>query len=274
MPAIYAHYRLGQEVRERLDGIAAQAVETYPQLYLIGLHGPDILFYYKPLGGGEINREGSLMHHRSGRSFFEQAAGVIQAHADQERLAYLSYAYGFICHFALDVTCHGYIAQKEKSGITHSEIESEFDRELMVIDGIEPVSHRLTDHLVPSAENAQVIAEFYSVPIKAEDVKKAVKGMIFYSNLFLSPNRIKRWFVDLALRLSGHYKWLHGMMISYEKNPACDDSCRKLLELYEDARELAVRLISEYGEYLEGAGELDDIYQYNFESEIPADNEA
>ncbi len=269
MPAIYAHYRMGQEVRKQLKGTAAQAVEAYPQPYLIGLHGPDILFYYKPLSGGEINREGSLMHDRSGRCFFERAARIIREGEASDRLAYLSYTCGFICHFALDVSCHGYIAQKEKSGITHSEIESEFDRELMVMDGLDPVSHRLTDHLVASLENGRIIAPFYSVPVQPEDIRKAIKGMIFYSGVFLAPGRAKRGLVDLALRLSGHYQWLRGLMINYEKNPACDDSCKKLLELYGKAQVLAVRLIAEYEDYLEGKHPLDGIYEYNFESELP-----
>ena len=49
MPSTYAHYRLGQQVRRELEGNERKIIEKYPQLYLIGLHGPDILFYYKPL---------------------------------------------------------------------------------------------------------------------------------------------------------------------------------------------------------------------------------
>lgn len=48
MPSTYAHYRLGQQVRQALSGPQREAVEAWPALYLIGLHGPDILFYYHP----------------------------------------------------------------------------------------------------------------------------------------------------------------------------------------------------------------------------------
>ena len=44
MPSTYAHYRLGQQVRRELEGNERKIIEKYPQLYLIGLHGPDILF--------------------------------------------------------------------------------------------------------------------------------------------------------------------------------------------------------------------------------------
>ena len=47
MPSHYAHYRLGRQVRLELTPDAAEVVGRWPSLYLIGLHGPDILFYYR-----------------------------------------------------------------------------------------------------------------------------------------------------------------------------------------------------------------------------------
>ena len=58
-----------------------------------------------------------------------------------------AYAYllGFLCHFALDAACHGYIENKiAVSHVTHTEIESEFDRFLLERQGIEPLSARLS----------------------------------------------------------------------------------------------------------------------------------
>ena len=121
MPSTYAHYRMGQEVRSCLGETEKKIVETYPELFSIGLHGPDILFYYHPILKNEVKRIGHEMHERSGKEFFEAAAKVV--HSEKEKDAYLAYLYGFICHFALDVTCHGYIGEKEAaSGLSHSEI--------------------------------------------------------------------------------------------------------------------------------------------------------
>ena len=72
MPSTYAHYRMGQQVRTMLDGNEKKIVEKYPQLYLIGLHGPDILFYYKPLKSNAINSIGYELHRHSGKEFFER----------------------------------------------------------------------------------------------------------------------------------------------------------------------------------------------------------
>ena len=73
MPSTYAHYRMGKEVAEELTGEAWHTLSMYRQLYLIGLHGPDILFYYKPLKSNVINGIGYGMHCRPGVEFFEHA---------------------------------------------------------------------------------------------------------------------------------------------------------------------------------------------------------
>ena len=65
MPSTYAHYRLGQQVRRELEGNERKIIEKYPQLYLIGLHGPDILFYYKPLRPNPVNQIGYDLHPES-----------------------------------------------------------------------------------------------------------------------------------------------------------------------------------------------------------------
>ena len=49
MPTTYAHYTFGQEVLKNLDGEIKKIIDKNIDLYNIGLHGPDILFYHKPL---------------------------------------------------------------------------------------------------------------------------------------------------------------------------------------------------------------------------------
>ncbi len=264
MPSTYAHYRMGKEVAEELTGEAWHTLSMYRQLYLIGLHGPDILFYYRPLKSNVINGIGYGMHARPGIEFFEHAVKVIEN--KDNKAPYLAYMYGVMCHFALDVTCHGYIDEKiEKSGVPHAQIEVEFDRMLMLRDGFDPVRHSLTDHIVPSMRNAKVISCFYE-GTTPEQVMQALEGMIKYNRLLLAPSGLKRMLVNGLLRISGNYKEMHGLMVNYNANPLCKDSNEKLMGLYEKAEKLAVQLINEYSE-------LDDwnpIYQYTFGSKLAA----
>ena len=117
----------------------------------------------------------------------------------------MSYVYGFICHFTLDETCHGYIDEKiAASGISHTEIEVEFDRMLMVKDGYDPIRHRLTEHIVPSMENAEVIQAFFE-GVDSEQVRKSLKGMIKNNNLLIAPSKGKRLLINALLTVTGNY---------------------------------------------------------------------
>lgn len=272
MPSSYAHYRMGQDVRKRVDKNARRIIEAYPELYLIGLHGPDILFYYKPLGKNIVNQTGYRMHAKSGKEFFVRAGEMLKHHAGQE--AYLSYLYGFICHFSLDVTCHGYIAEKmQTSGLSHAEIEVEFDRELLIKDGYNPVCQKLTTHIVPSKENAEVIKDFYQ-GISCEQTRKALKGMIFYTNFLVAPSKVKRNFIYSGLKLAGCYEGMKGQIVNYEKNPICADSTAKLFRLYTNAKALAGQLIGEYPTFLIKEQPLNEIYEYTFAGVLPQSNTA
>ena len=48
MPANYAHYRFGKLALSKLPAEARQCIGRFRRLYDIGLHGPDIFFYYNP----------------------------------------------------------------------------------------------------------------------------------------------------------------------------------------------------------------------------------
>ena len=159
MPAAYTHYRFGRDVLRLLPPEKRQTIASHRALYDIGLHGPDILFYYRPLTANKVNAVGFGTHELPARDFFARAKEVCLRAPDG---AALSYALGFVCHFALDVTCHGYIENKiAKSDVRHTEIESEFDRNLLEKQGIEPLSAKLTEHIAASARNADTIAPFF-----------------------------------------------------------------------------------------------------------------
>lgn len=266
MPTTYTHYKLGCEIQKKVSGYEKEIINKYPELFFIGLHGPDILFYYKPLGKNHVNQLGYRMHEEAGAEFFRYAAQVIRTHKGYEK--HLAYMYGFICHFALDVTCHAYIDEKiEESGISHGEIEAELDRELLVRDGKDPVRESLTGHIHPSMTNAVVIKDFFP-GVTGIQVKKALEDMLFCHRVLLAPSRVKRGILALGMKAAGVYSGVYGMIINYHKNPKCADSTERLLELYEKAKPLALRLIADYCAYMEKNKPLDAVYQYNFGGQL------
>ena len=253
MPSTYAHYRFGKEVLERLDPDLRSVIEAHRELYDIGLHGPDILFYYDALHRNPVSQIGFSMHDRPGREFFGPARERISGVGD--RRAGESYLYGFICHFALDSECHPYIEDRiNQSGIAHTKIEGEFDRMLLVEDGKDPVRQSLVPHIHPTEENSEVIAAFFP-NTTPDQVKAALEDMLKYNGLLVCPGWLKRRLVIRALKKSGNYDDMIGLLLNAEGDPRCDESNARLKELYDGAVGLAVELIGDLHGYLDGRTE-------------------
>lgn len=267
MPSTYAHYRFGQQVLSSLPKEMKEDIEPYYKLFDIGLHGPDILFYYNPLSSNTVNQKGFSMHEEAAIKFF-QKAGEVLLHKEN-RIPYLAYIYGFICHFVLDSQCHGYIDEKiAESGISHTEIEVEFDRRLMVEDGYNPLTQSLTEHIYPTNFNASIIKSFFEGVTK-EEIQTSLKSMKWYNKLVLAPFPAKRWFVYALLKISGNYKEMHGLIVNYKANPKCMDSNDKLNAMYENALKQAAVLICEYEDCVDYKKSYHSRYQLTFGSKEP-----
>ena len=206
MPSTYAHRRFGADVLALLpDGLRA-TLEQHRELYDIGLHGPDLMFYYKALQSNPVNRLGNTMHEQKGEVFFTRARTVVENATDKS--AALAYVLGFVCHFALDSTCHPYVeAYVRESGVS------------------------LCDE-----------------GVTVDETLAAMKGMITVHHLLQAANPVKRWVVLTGMRVAGKYEFMHGLVANPQPNPKCVQSSQKLEELYKTAVPLAVRLIEEYAE--------------------------
>lgn len=73
MPTTYTHYAYGQEVFHKLPEELQRKIEPYIEYYNIGVHGPDILFYYHSYCKNKVNQYGVKVHHEPAREFFKRA---------------------------------------------------------------------------------------------------------------------------------------------------------------------------------------------------------
>ena len=256
MPSTYAHFVFGKKVFRKQPEKVRELIRNNRWLYLIGLHGPDVLFYYKALTTNPVNTVGFSWHDRPAAEFFEPAAAVCRGLSGERREAALSYLLGFMCH--------GYVEKKiHVSGISHTEIEVEFDRMLMVRDGLDPLRHSLTGHIRPTAGNAAVIADFFP-DITQEQAERALRSMIWYNRLLLAPGAGKRALICAVLKLSGNYEAMRGQLVNRNTNLACLDSSIRLEKLMERAVPLSVRLSENFLRFLEGRGRLDPYFEKTF----------
>ena len=262
MPSTYAHYRFGCEVYCHLPEEVSARISKYRTLYLTGLHGPDLMFYYRPLCANPVNQIGYQLHDWTGRALIERGARVVKESSSYGGA--WAYLCGVVCHFTLDSLCHPYVEEKiRRSHVTHTEIEGAFDRALMVHDGINPISHRLADHIIPSKESAEIIAPFYA-PATVEQVYQAMGSMIKNCNLLTAPSAGKRRLVRAILKLSGNYPEMHGMMITRERDPQFSDSDRELYRLYRKGIREAPAMIEEMTEHLERGRRLGKRFDHTF----------
>lgn len=262
MPAAYAHYRFGKDVLECLPSIYRKPVETYRELYDIGLHGPDILFYYKPLSSNPVNQTGYQMHDEPALLFFERAASLIKESGNPEALK--AYLFGFICHFSLDSACHPYIEKMTStSGLSHSEIETELDRFLMEKDGLKPTVYIPVEHIHATKEISETIAPCFEERTPQE-IRSSLKGMILCHKLLQSQNSKWRKFLYLALKVTGNYNSMHGMVMEPEADERCRESCLRLNQLYTESVTVAVSLIQQYFRKLEQGAPLSSRFDVTF----------
>jgi len=262
MPATYAHYKFGDAVYQQLPQNFQDEIDVNRSLYNIGVHGPDLLFYYHPLKKNVINQQGAQMHDESARPFFEAAQRILKQSNSQAE--WIPYIYGFITHFILDSECHALVFNKTaRDGTSHSEIEVEFDRMLAIEDGFNPVEKRMGEHLKATAENAKAIAPFfpgYSWRI----IQKCIEGFIQTDALLTAPGKMKRNLIYNAMKVIGKYEAYQGLIVNKVHNPKCDDSNQALKTHFDLAVPLAVNQILAFKAHLRTGESLSERYNTTY----------
>ncbi len=264
MPTTYAHYRFGTEVYKSLPRELRESIRPYLGLYCIGLHGPDVLFYYKVRKKNSVSETGFAMHARPGFEFFERAEDILHAVPSVDIAPSMAYLYGFLCHFALDSTCHPYVEQTAReTPLSHSAIESEFDRILMEADGYNPLRYRPIRHLNASRFNSRIIAAFFP-DITRRQILHAIRSQRTDLKLLAPKGAIRRRILMFLMRLVHCPRSIHDMVITPQPLPGSTPVCKEMLRLYERAVSFAVELIQNFQSYTEGMTPLDARLDHTF----------
>lgn len=262
MPTTFTHDVFGKEVFSRLPEELKNTIRQGKDLYRIGLHGPDIFFYYHPMIRGKIYQIGHQMHYQEARDFFERSAREYRRNPDPQLASYLL---GFGCHFLLDSRCHPYVwAFEKEKGVSHAEIETELDRHFMIRE------HRRLFWFCPAGmlkstpENSRVIARVF--PEAGEKaILHALKSQKMFDRLLVCRHPWKEKLVLGGMKLLGCYDALEGQVMRRDSNPVCRESTAHLLELYENALEEAPGVLENLYGCLLGTEELTERFDQNYE---------
>lgn len=261
MPTTYAHDLFGKMVYQRLTPQVQQLIKEHRVTYQIGLHGPDILFYVRPFHKNRFNQMAHRLHREEAEGFFEKGRTLYQDTQEDEILVYLL---GFICHFVLDSTCHPYISEyMKKSGAGHDEIETEFDRSLMVRTGKDPF-HYQPGSVIHIERNSVNAISTVLTGMSHKDIVRALMGTKFYTKLPICESERKRK-IKLALsKLFFVHRFADGRIIREEPKAICMESTEHLTELFLNAVPEAANLIEEYYCERNTSEELNNRFQRNY----------
>lgn len=250
MPAIYTHYCFGEEMKKVYPSHIQKIIQEHIDLYEIGLHGPDIFFYYHIYHHNDMNRWGSTMHKQNAYDLFHKSKDIIN---DEAQIVYML---GFIAHFALDYQCHSYIEKKiVASHVTHSLIECEMDKYLLIQNHQKPLYTDLTLHLHPTIENAKVIQTFFT-QFTDQQILSTLKSMKTYNHFLASHNPFIRTLVKIFLFISGKYSGYRGLLMDKKEHVSCKDSNLRLTKLMKKAIPFCLELSQNYYNYLTKDEEL------------------
>ena len=261
MPTTYAHDTFGKLIFQKVPADIRELLAEHKNAYMIGLQGPDILFYYHPFQKNEVNAKGYAMHEAVASTFFESCKDYYMETGDEEALAYVL---GFICHYMLDSTCHPFIGKyMAKTGAAHDEIETELDRYLMERAGKNPFRYKPASCLKASRESVRAIAAVLELPEKV--IRKAIRSLRFYTGVTVCRSGLKRSILLRGMRMLGVYDSMQGHIMRRRPLKKCKESTEELISLFKLAVLETLTVIEDFYDTLEEEGYLNGRFGRNYE---------
>lgn len=247
MPAHYAHYRFGAAMFKEMPADARKRVQRFRQLYDVGLHGPDLFFFYNPAFHTKVGDLGGKYHDQTGAEFFGRICRDLRLEPNEAGVAYL---YGVLCHYCLDSVCHPFINGKVAEGpASHVEIETEFDRYLLETDGkVPPHTQDVSRHLRLTPGECETVAKFYPGATTG-NIRSAVRNMALCLRLLAAPEGPRRHIVEtLAPKLGSNPA---DMVMPRQANPRCAALDEPLMDLFGQAAQRYPTLLEQLQAHLD-----------------------
>ena len=281
MPAQVTHFLQSNDVCDKLN-----ISGDYRQAVALGALGPDFLYYHKLFSDDErFRKAGVQLHELSANRIFSAFAEYIINHPENEFAIY--YAYGFLCHYALDSTAHPFVYfvqntiikaenNRKKPFFTHVRIEHFLDV-IMLRDkrdcsvgqfGLKNCVPNNTDVLSAVGDVCAFVLPrlFDDFEITAKQCEKAFLSTRRYLGLANDRSGIKRFFVRIfeTLCFMPHTVsyFLHPFMedgewdySNYEKAEWIDENSdtphgESFFELYDKSVNLSTDLCKEFMEFV------------------------
>ena len=249
MPAAYTHDRFGTDLMKILPADIRKTVTRFPQLFRVGLQGPDILFYYQPAFKTSIGALGPAAHRQTGTEFFTRSAKAADTEAGQ------AYLWGLLAHYALDALCHAYIdRQTQENGLNHLQLEAEFDRYLLALDGVSsPETYDRGTRLKLTRGECVTAAGFFP-PAKPGHINESVKSTALCMWFFSRPKGLLRSVTMRVLKALGTSQIY--LVVPSRAEPKFRQTNEQMLALYQQALDLYTVLLAQLENHIKTGAPL------------------
>ena len=215
----------------QMPGDLSRTAKRCRRLFDVGLHGPDLFFFYRPVFSTKTGRLGHKFHMQTGREFFSRVCRNLRLEPSEAGQAYV---YGVLCHYVLDAYCHPLVVQADWEGpASHSRIEAEFDRFLMEQDGIRPPAQmRLTKHMALTEPECAVVSRFYP-GTDPKVIQESLRGMVTIRKILEMPEGPVREALTKTMSVGSHT--FRDMIVGSEPDAVCGHLNMPLYERYQQA---------------------------------------
>lgn len=257
MPANYAHHRFGTQALATLPADVRRPIQRFRRLYNIGLHGPDLFFYFNPFLKTATGALGNHFHSLSGREFFTQVCTRLHQHPSEAALAYL---YGLLGHYCLDSACHPFVEEAATGAkFSHIELEVEFDRFLMNKDGMKPPhTQDLSSYFQITRGECITVSEFYP-PATAANIHQCVQNITLSLKILATRHR-----KALETLLKPMPEVVAHQLMPQHPNHKCFHLDEALLEHYQQALDRYPSLVEQLTAHLNYNAQLGEDFTATF----------
>ena len=243
MPESYAHKKMGELVYRELPEDTRRLVKKHLKYFLAGLHGPDLLFFYRPGLDDHIREFGRKLHHTAFSGFYENAKKQIEIFGDDEKLVYF---YGVLCHFMLDSICHPYVEKfRKEQGVTHGKLETEYERHLLLKDGHDPQIYPVAAHVGIDRALAGHIAPFY-LGVNRKEILECLISYKLTQTVTRLDEPVSRKAITGIMNDCGYGEKVAGLIMSHDRSETCLPAMKELDRRMEIAVPAAVRAICDF----------------------------
>lgn len=207
MPAYLTHKEAGDRVLEAVS-------VPHRAAFLLGCQGPDMLFFhnYQPWRRDKtMFALGVAMHNGDTRTLLEHLIGFARGYEGADRDELVSYAAGFLTHYAVDKNAHPFVYGKTgEDDARHQAIEYMWDSYTATEKwGIEPEKYTIHPEVMYGEIGSGICAwyckaadQLYGLHITPNMVRKSQKQFAFAKQTLGSLGPLRRRYLAVIGRIA------------------------------------------------------------------------